>query len=225
MNPLGGLLDRNLLPGHPSEALLTPVPGTVRRWALQKIVRRRAHALAPSRRRSCRRRASRRTATVDSHPLARVREHRSAEGWTVDRIVQEIAARCVDVAAIEPFNLIRWPGNISRTAWYDDVLERLKATAVRANCRIVGVAQLNMARAREENPPEPALRDIRDSGTAQYIATHILALHREHDRGQPTKKGMLRFLKVRNGVRGSIDVEFKAKRLAFEECRPAPKHE
>ena len=148
---------------------------------------------------------------------------RSAEGWTVDRIVQEIAARDVDVAAIDPLNLIRWPGNVSRTAWYDDVLERLKATAVRANCHIVGVAQLNMARAKEENPPEPTLRDIRDSGTAQYIATHILALHREHRSGEPTRKASLRFLKVRNGVRGGIDAEFNPKRLAFEEARPAPK--
>src|SRR5690606_41404732 len=51
----------------------------------------------------------------------------------------------------------------------------------------------------------------------------ILALRREHRSGGPTRKASLRFLKVRNGVRGGIDAEFNPKRLAFEEARPAPK--
>lgn len=146
---------------------------------------------------------------------------RSAEGWTVGRIVQEIAAREIDVAAIDPLNLIRFEGGQSRTAWYDDVLERLKSCAVGANCHILAVAQLNMARAKDENPPAPALRDIRDSGTAQYIATHILALHRSYRKGSPTNQGELRFLKVRNGIpNGVVPVRFDPKTLRFEVDEP-----
>lgn len=166
---------------------------------------------------------------------ARVGEHtdpfpfgiRTAQGWTVDRIVQEIASRECDIAAIDPINLIRFDrtSGQTRTAWMDDVLERLASIAIGADCHVLGVSQLNMARARDENPPPPALRDIRESGTAQYIAHHILALHREHRSGEPTKNGELRFLKVRNGVRGGCDVTFKPKTLSFEVKSDEPTQE
>jgi replicative DNA helicase len=148
---------------------------------------------------------------------------RSAEGWTVGRIVQEIAAREIDVAAIDPLNLIRFEGGQSRTAWYDDVLERLKSCAVGANCHIAAVAQLNMTRAKDEAPPPPALRDIRDSGTAQYISTHILSLHREYRKGTPMNAGELRFLKVRNGIpNGVCKVELNPRTLRFDVDEPPP---
>jgi DNA modification methylase len=73
---------------------------------------------------------------------------RECAGWPATRICQEIAARRVDVAAIDPLNLIPFKD----TREYDDILRQLKETAVRAGCLLICVSQLNMARFRDENP-------------------------------------------------------------------------
>jgi replicative DNA helicase len=143
---------------------------------------------------------------------------RDASGWPATQISQEIVARKVDIAAIDPLNLIPFKD----TREYDEVLRQLKETAVRANCHIVAISQLNMARFRDQNPPSPALRDIRDSGNAQYIASHIVSVHRTYRDGEPTKTGEIRFLKVRNGVTGRCKVEFIPGAFRFVEPKPAP---
>lgn len=145
---------------------------------------------------------------------------RDAAGWTATQICQEIVAREADVAAVDPLNIMP---EASRTDTYDEALRQLKATAIRANCTIIGVSELNMARFREESPPAPALRDLRDSGKVQFIASNILSIHRTFKGGDPTKQGELRWLKVRNGVKGRCAVEFLPG--AFRFIEPPPKAE
>lgn len=140
----------------------------------------------------------------------------SADGWTVDRVISKVVATEPDVVAIDPLNLLRLPEGRSRVASYDAMLMELKTLANQARCAILAVSQLNMARNKEGYPPPPALRDIRDSGGASYLASQVLALYRKGGQdGRPSNDAQLEFLKVRNGALGVCKVQFEPSRFRF----------
>jgi replicative DNA helicase len=143
---------------------------------------------------------------------------RDASGWTAERIGREIIGREIDVAAIDPINLLphRDQWEVAETARY------LQQTARNANACIINVCHLNNARLKDENFPPPVMRDIRDSGMIAANSDHVLALHRENSKGRVHDSGKLYFLKVRGGVRGGIKVVHRPGQFIFEVENESP---
>ncbi len=135
-------------------------------------------------------------------------------GWSAERICQQIILGGFDVVAIDVVNLI--PG-------YDDprkstpILSRFMEVAKRANCHVILVSHLNRARATQAKLPRPVKRDLRDSGMLETNAAAILFVHRnQDDKGEHLASGEIYFEKVRNGMKGGVDVLFEPTSATFE---------
>lgn len=149
---------------------------------------------------------------------------RNAEHWSAQRIGQDILARGLDVAAIDPINLI--PG-ANRTETMEEIAQELKVLALRARCHVISVAHLTKSASKFKE--RPTLGDIRQSGMIEANANHVMLLHR--DRGEnlvPKTTGWLGFLKARDGIPDGVPVEFQPGRYRFDavdETKPAGEQE
>jgi replicative DNA helicase len=146
-----------------------------------------------------------------------------AQGWTYDRIAQRIAIETFDVVAIDPINLIV---GFADQEVLTEAAARFQAIARRANCHLIMVAHLNRARAQHAVLPKPVLRDVRDSGMLANNADQVLFLHREQDdEGNVLPEGEIYFDKVRNGMKGGIDVALTARHVQFVKQARIPEEE
>lgn len=137
---------------------------------------------------------------------------RNAENWTVQRMAQDILARKLDVAAIDPINLI--PG-ANKTESMEAIAQELKVLATRANCHIIAVAHLTKSASRFRE--RPTLGDIRQSGMIEANASQVMVLHRDRDEKANTQlTGWLGFIKARDGIPDGIEVEFKPGKYRFD---------
>ena len=144
-------------------------------------------------------------------------------GWPAERICQQIILGGFDVVAVDVVNLI--PG-------YEDnkdatrILSRFMEVAKRANCHVILVSHLNRARATQAKLPRPVKRDLRDSGMLETNAAAILFVHRKQDdNGEHLPSGEIYFEKVRNGMKGSVDVLFDPTTATFELDPSSPDRE
>jgi len=132
-----------------------------------------------------------------------------AQGWTYDRLAQRIAIGTpqgpFDVVAIDPINLIV---GFADQEVLTEAAARFQEVARRTGCHLIAVAHLNRARAQLAVAPKPVIRDVRDSGMLANNADQVLFLHRDQDdEGEVLPTGEIYFGKVRNGMRGGINVE------------------
>lgn len=135
-------------------------------------------------------------------------------GWPAERICQQIILGGYDVAAIDVVNLI--PG-YEKNDEATRILSRLMEVARRANCHVILVSHLNRARATQAKLPRPVKRDLRDSGMLETNAAAILFVHRnQDDNGEALASGEIYFEKIRNGMKGGVDVLFDPYTASFE---------
>lgn len=145
-------------------------------------------------------------------------------GWSAERICQQIILGGYDVVAIDVVNLI--PGyeeNKDATR----IIGRFMEVARRSNCHVILVSHLNRARATQAKLPRPVKRDLRDSGMLETNAAAILFVHRnQDDKGEALPSGEIFFEKVRNGPgKGSVDVLFDPTSCQFELDPTSPARE
>lgn len=137
---------------------------------------------------------------------------RNAENWPVQRIAQDILARGLDVAVIDPINLI--PG-ANKTESMEAIAQELKVVANRANCHVIAVAHLTKSASKFRE--RPTMGDIRQSGMLEANAHQVMVLHRDRDeKANVQLTGWLGFIKARDGIPDGIEVEFKPGKYRFE---------
>lgn len=144
-------------------------------------------------------------------------------GWSAERICQQIILGGYDVAAIDVVNLI--PG-YEKNDEATRILSRFMEVARRANCHVILVSHLNRARATQAKLPRPVKRDLRDSGMLETNAAAILFVHRKQDdNGEHLASGEIYFEKIRNGMKGGVDVLFDPYTASFELDPSSPDRE
>jgi len=144
-------------------------------------------------------------------------------GWPAERICQQIILGGYDVAAIDVVNLI--PG-YKESEEASQIISRFMEVARRANCHVILVSHLNRARATQAKLPRPVKRDLRESGMLETNAAAILFVHRnQDDKGEALASGEVYFEKVRNGMKGGVDVLFDPYTATFELDPTSPDRE
>jgi replicative DNA helicase len=138
-----------------------------------------------------------------------------SNGWSEDRICEQIIFGGFDIAAIDVVNLI--PGYEERVEYASRIVGRFMALAQRANCHIILVSHLNKERDKAAVKPRPVKRDLRQTGMLEANAHQILFLHRDQQEdGQLEDTGEIFFAKVRNGQEGKVDVVHNPRHLTFQ---------
>jgi replicative DNA helicase len=148
-------------------------------------------------------------------------EIQPAGTWKVEEVGRDIRRRRWDVAMVDLFNAISG----RETKDIDESVARLAGIANDTGCHIIACQHLNRSRltgAGITYPPEPSQGDIRGSGALFDLSTNVLSVYRREREidgeptGEPGEDAVIRFLKVKNGIPGRIDVRFNGPRMRFE---------
>lgn len=149
-------------------------------------------------------------------------DYYECQGWSADRIAERILSSGVDVAAIDPITEI--PG-FEKPEVAASIVGRMAQVAARGDCHVIAVCHLNRARLKNPNgvKPKPLCLDLKGSGSLETLAHAVLFLHRDQDdEANVLPRGRLYFDKVRNGLKGAVEVEQNPRHLRFFEPDDSP---
>ena len=129
---------------------------------------------------------------------------------TIDSICAFVARETVeggvDLVIVDYLQLVTAPGHDSRQQEVSAVSRRLKLLSMEHSVPVVGLSQLN--RQLEISGREPALSDLRDSGSIEQDADVVLMLSRSGEPGVSTDDILLQVAKNRNGPGGRLTLAF-----------------
>ena len=129
---------------------------------------------------------------------------------TIDSICAFVARETVeggvDLVIVDYLQLVTAPGHDSRQQEVSAVSRRLKLLSMEHSVPVVGLSQLN--RALEQTGREPALSDLRDSGSIEQDADVVLLLSRSGEPGVSTDDILCQVAKNRSGPGGRLTLAF-----------------
>ena len=142
---------------------------------------------------------------------------------TIDSICAFVARATVeggvDLVIVDYLQLVTAPGHDSRQQEVSAVSRRLKLLSMEHSVPVVGLSQLN--RQLEISGREPALSDLRASGSIEQDADVVLMLSRSGEPGVSTDDILLQVAKNRNGPGGRLTLAFDK---TFGRWSSAPRH-
>lgn len=117
----------------------------------------------------------------------------------------------VDLIIVDYLGLISYPGRLSTYERTTAISRELKQMAMHLDRPVLALAQLNREAAKATMP---SLEHLRDSGAIEQDADNVWLLHRASRTDTDTK---LIIAKQRQGCVGTIDLQFCAERMSFED--------
>jgi replicative DNA helicase len=134
---------------------------------------------------------------------------------SVSGIISEIERIKPDILFIDYVQKIR-PDRYTESRHHDieAIIDRLKEAAVRYDCHICVLSQINRA-----GSDKPRLENMKESGALEEGGDIVMILHRENgpDGRTPGEIGVLMVEKHKYGETGFVDVFFKGKYQQFSE--------